>query len=350
VDWKRAIGCATPAFSSEGDLFMAVRDIAIIGATGRQGGGLARAILADDTGAFAVRAVTRHPGSERARHLAKLGAEVVEADLDDEPSLRAAFAGAYGAYVVTDFFADIAGLPSSPAEQGQIRAERELSQAVNAAIAAHETGLRHVIWSTEVDTRAHFDRSGSQVPRTEGGYATPHLDAKAEANALFTGLGVPVTFLQPTFYYESLLSGMLAQNADGEPELLLPIADSRLALIAAEDIGRIALAIFRHPEYIGRTVSVAGAHASGEEIAEMISEAVGEKAHYRPLTWEQFRSLPFWSVVTAANAFQYFTEAERDVLARHDLAGSRQLNPAMQPLDTWLRAHSAELLPGPHPT
>ena len=324
---------------------MAVRDIAIIGATGQQGGGLARAILADDTGAFAVRAVTRHPGSERARHLRKLGAEVVEADLDDEQSLRAAFAGAYGAYVVTDFFADIAGQPPSPAEQGQARAARELTQAANAASAAHETGLRHVVWSTAEDTRVHFSQPGSHVPRTEGGYATPHLDAKAEANALFTGLGVPVTFLQPVYYYESLLRGMLARNADGEPELLLPIAGSRLALIAAEDIGRIALAIFRHPEYIGRTVSVAGTHASGEEIAAMISEAAGDKVHYHPLTWEQFRSLPFWSGVTAANAFQYFAETEQDFLARHDLAGSRQLNPAIQPLDAWLRAHRAELLP-----
>ena len=326
-----------------------MRDIAVIGATGHQGGGLARAILADDTGAFAVRAVARHPGSERARRLAELGAEVVQADLDDEPSLHAAFAGAYGAYVVTDFFADIAGQPSSPAEQGQIRAERELTEAAHAAIAAHETGLRHVIWSTLEDTRVHFNRPGSQVPRTEGGYATPHMDAKAEANALFTGLEVPVTFLQPVFYYESLL-GMLRRNANGEPELFLPIAGSRLPLIAAEDIGGIALGIFQHPEYIGRTVSVAGTRASGEEIAAMISDALGEKVYYRPLTWEQFRSLPIWSAVTAANAFQYLAETERDVLARHDLAGSRQLNPAMQPLDAWLRAHRAELLPGPHPT
>jgi hypothetical protein len=102
-----------------GDLFMAVRDIAAIGATGHQGG-LARAIMADDTGAFAARAVTRRPDSEPARKLAKLGAEVVQADLGDEPSLHAAFAGAYGAYVVTDFFGAVPGGSSSPAEEGQI--------------------------------------------------------------------------------------------------------------------------------------------------------------------------------------------------------------------------------------
>jgi uncharacterized protein YbjT (DUF2867 family) len=157
---------------------------------------------------------------------------------------------------------------------------------------------------------------------------------------LFAWLGVPVIFLQLQ---------MLIRNADGEPELIVPIADSRLALIAAEDIGRSALAIFWQPEYIGRTVSIAGAHARGAEIAAMISDAVGENVRYRPFTWEQFRAVPVWSAVTAANAFQYFAETEKDLLARHDLASSRELNPAMQPLDAWLRAHRAELLPGQRP-
>ena len=80
---ESTVGRVARAFSSDGSAFMAVRDIAVIGATGHQGGGLARAILAGDTGAFAVRAVTRHPGSERARQLAKRGAQVVQADLDD---------------------------------------------------------------------------------------------------------------------------------------------------------------------------------------------------------------------------------------------------------------------------
>jgi uncharacterized protein YbjT (DUF2867 family) len=78
--------------------------IAVVGATGAQGGGLARAILADPGGGFAARALTRDPSSENATALAALGAEVVRADLDDQASVRAAFQGAYGAYCVTNFW------------------------------------------------------------------------------------------------------------------------------------------------------------------------------------------------------------------------------------------------------
>jgi hypothetical protein len=79
--------------------------IAIVGATGVQGGGLLSAIMADPGGPFTARALTRNTGSDRARALASQGAEVIEADLDDEISLRRAFDGAYGAYVVTNFWA-----------------------------------------------------------------------------------------------------------------------------------------------------------------------------------------------------------------------------------------------------
>ena len=79
--------------------------IAVVGATGAQGGGLVRAILADPNGGFAARALTRDVNSEKAKELAKLGAEVVAADVDDEASLRGRSRGAYGAYCVTFFWA-----------------------------------------------------------------------------------------------------------------------------------------------------------------------------------------------------------------------------------------------------
>ncbi|PAZ12892.1 hypothetical protein CLM62_27530 [Streptomyces sp. SA15] len=123
------------------------------------------------------------------------------------------------------------------------------------------------------------------------------------------------------------------------------MADSKLALIAAEDMGRTAFAVFRNPDvHIGRTVSVAGAHASGAELAALISDVIGETVHYRPFAWDQFRSLPFWTAVTAGNAFPYFAENERDLPARRDLDESRRLNHAMEPLDAWLRSHRAGLL------
>jgi len=78
--------------------------IAVVGATGAQGGGLVRAILRDAEGHFRVRAITRDSNSEKAQQLASLGAEVVAADVDDENSLKRAFEGADGAYCVTFYW------------------------------------------------------------------------------------------------------------------------------------------------------------------------------------------------------------------------------------------------------
>src|SRR5262245_9520827 len=102
--------------------------IAIAGATGAQGGGLARAILNDPDGGFAVRALTRDPGSEKARALARLGAEVVKADIGNDDDLARAFDGAHGAFCVTFFWDHF-----SP--------EREAAEAGAMARAAKQTGL-----------------------------------------------------------------------------------------------------------------------------------------------------------------------------------------------------------------
>jgi uncharacterized protein YbjT (DUF2867 family) len=101
--------------------------IAVVGATGVQGGGLARAILADPDGGSALRALTRQPDSDNSKALAAAGAEVVKADLDDEASLAAAFQGAYGAYCLTNFWE-------------YFSADKEIAQAENMAKAAKETG------------------------------------------------------------------------------------------------------------------------------------------------------------------------------------------------------------------
>ncbi|MDH4348720.1 MAG: NmrA family NAD(P)-binding protein, partial [Gemmatimonadota bacterium] len=114
--------------------------IAVVGATGAQGGGLVRAILNDKHGEFAVRAITRDAGSTKAKELAALGAEVVSASVDDIESLKRAFAGAYGAFCVTFFWDHF-----SP--------EKEMAHARNMALAAKHAGLQHVIWSTLEDTR-----------------------------------------------------------------------------------------------------------------------------------------------------------------------------------------------------
>ncbi|MGB5675454.1 MAG: NmrA family NAD(P)-binding protein, partial [Gemmatimonadota bacterium] len=161
--------------------------IAVLGATGAQGGGLVRAIMEDTAGGFTARALTRNPDSEKARELAALGAEVVAVDVDDAQSLKAAFEGAYGAFCVTFFWEHF-----SP--------EKELEQVRSMVEAARSNGLKHVIWSTLEDTRNWVPLSDDRMPTLQGKYKVPHFDAKGEANAFFTEAGVPTTFLQTSFY------------------------------------------------------------------------------------------------------------------------------------------------------
>src|SRR5687767_13647785 len=140
------------------------KTIAVVGATGGQGGGLVRAILADPQGPFTVRAITRSASSERARLLAEAGAEVVEADLGDEASLRKAFDGAYGAFVVTNFWESFS-------------AKVELAQAAAAAAAVKAAGVHHVIWSTLEDTRKHLPVDSDRYPTLDG-YTVPRSEER----------------------------------------------------------------------------------------------------------------------------------------------------------------------------
>ncbi|MGI0150129.1 MAG: NmrA family NAD(P)-binding protein [Thermoplasmata archaeon] len=166
--------------------------IAVVGATGAQGGGLTRAVLADPNGGFAVRALTRDPNGDKAKDLAKIGAEVVAANVDDVESMKKAFKGAHAAYCVTFFWDHF-----SP--------DREKAQAHNMAVAAKDAGLNHVIWSTFEDVRKSIPLSDNRMPTLQGKYKVPHFDAKAEANTYFTELGFPVTFLLTSFYWDNLI-------------------------------------------------------------------------------------------------------------------------------------------------
>ena len=131
------------------------KTIAVVGATGAQGGSLARAVLADPSGEWAVRAITRNVDGDAARELAAAGAEVVRADLDDVESLRQAFDGAYGAFCVTNFWEHFSGA-------------KEVEQAQNLAEAARAAGVQHVVWSTLDDTHDYLPAGDTRMPRLQG--------------------------------------------------------------------------------------------------------------------------------------------------------------------------------------
>src|SRR4026208_1933699 len=125
--------------------------IAVVGATGVQGGGLARAILADPSSGLSVRAITRDPSKDNAKALAAKGAEVVSANLDDVESLKKASAGAHGVFGVTNCWEHFS-------------AEKEKAQAKNIAEAAKAAGVKHVVWSTLEDTRKWMKPHHTRTP------------------------------------------------------------------------------------------------------------------------------------------------------------------------------------------
>ena len=302
------------------------KTIAVVGATGGQGGGLVRAILADPGGGFRVRALTRDPATEQARSLAGMGAEVVAADLDDEASLARALQGVHGAYFVTFFWAHF-----SP--------ERELAQARNMARAARSAGVRHAIWSTLEDTRRWVPLSDDRMPTLMGRYKVPHFDAKGEADRFFTDLGVPTTFMLTSFFWENFIHfGMGPQRApDGTLAITLPMGDSKLPGIAAEDIGKCAYGIFRQgAAAVGQTIGVAGEHLSGAQMAALLGSAIGKAVGYNAVTPEQYRGLGFPGAEDLGNMFQFNRDFERDFCAARDLAVARRLNPALQTFPDWL--------------
>ena len=307
--------------------------IAVFGATGAQGGGLARAILADRAGEFAVRAVTRNPGSDAAKALAAAGAEVVSANMDDAASVQHAMQGAFGAFCVTNFWEHFS-------------TERELAQAKAMADGAAAAGLKHVIWSTLEDTRAFFPADGKRMPVLMGRYNVPHFDAKGEANALFTSK-VPTTLLYTSFYWDNLIHfGMGPKKGpDGVLAFTLPMADKRLSGIAAEDIGKCARGIFREGAvHVGKSVGIAGEHLTGAQMAAELTKALGQPVRYNAVTPEQYRGFGFPGAEDLGNMFQFYAEFEEYFCGARSLEESRALNPELQSFDDWL-AHNASRIP-----
>ena len=311
----------------------AAKIIAVTGATGAQGGGLIRTILAHPEGGFSARAITRDPSSEKAKALAALGVEVVQGDLDDEASLVDAFAGAYGAYCVTNFWEHF-----SPA--------KENTQAANLARAAKTAGVSHVIWSTLEDVRKWVPLSDDRMPTLMDHYKVPHFDGKGESNHFFTDAGVPTTFLNTSFYWDNLIYfGMGPKpGEDGTLAITFPLGDAKLAGIAAGDIGGCAYGIFvAGSEMIGKTVGIAGGHLSGQEMAASLSKALGKEVRYNAVSPAVYRTFGFPGAEDLGNMFQFNAAFSDEYCAARDLGASRKLNPDLHTFDKWLEENVAKI-------
>lgn len=308
--------------------------IAIVGATGAQGGSLARAILSDSNSKFAVRALTRDVNSDKAKALAELGAEIVSANVDDPDSLIRAFEGAYGAFCVTFFWEHF-----SP--------EKEQQHARNMAEAAKSAEVSHVIWSSLDDTRNWIPLDDDRMPTLMGKFKVPHFDAKGESNSFFTDLGLPVTILNTSFYWENMIYFGVGpkKGPDGKLVLTLPMGDAKLPSISSEDIGKCAYGIFKNSnKYIGQTIGIAGEHLTGSQFAKSLTKALGEEVQYNAIEPSVYRSFGFPGAEDMGNMFQFKRDFEKVYCESRDLNVSRSLNPSLQSFDTWL-TRNKDLIP-----
>jgi uncharacterized protein YbjT (DUF2867 family) len=294
---------------------------------------LVQAILDDESGEFAARAITRNASSEKARALKARGVEVVEADMNDPASLERAFAGAFGAFCITNYWETF-----SP--------EREKEQARNQAQAAKAAGVKHAIWSTLEDTRNWVPLDDDRMPTLMENYKVPHFDGKGEADELFAEEGPPTTNLLTSFYWDNLIHfGMGPQKGeDGEFYFNLPMGQAKLPGIAAQDIGRAALSIFKGgEEFAGRTMGIAGEHLTGAQMADVLTSELGRPIQYNAISFDVYRSLGFEGADDMGNMFQFKHDFEDYFCGARSIDRTKALNPQLQSFRDWVRANKERI-------
>jgi uncharacterized protein YbjT (DUF2867 family) len=252
--------------------------IAVIGATGQQGGGVVRALQA--SGQFKVRALTRNPDKHR-----ELAEEVVEADLGKPETLKAAFDGAHGVFLVTNF---------------QEAGSDERKQATAAISAAKDAGVKHLIWSTLPNVEAISD----------GKFTVPHFTGKAQVDRLVKDGGFEnYTFVIAPFYYQNLAGAIGAhKQPDGSMGWALPL-DPTLRVIHMGDInelGDIVAGAFAHPDEAGNGeyLPLVGDFMSFNEIVETLNRE-GHNFSYKQVPKESFASA-FPGANEIAEMFSYW--------------------------------------------
>lgn len=278
------------------------RIIAVVGATGQQGGAVARNLLA--SGDWAVRALVRDPASDAASALADAGAELVQADLDAPETLTAAFSGAHGVYSVQTFM-------------GPDGIDGEIRQGKAVADAAQAAGVSHLVYAS--------------IDGSERDSGVPHFESKYVIEQHIDSLGIPATMLRLVAFMDNFGTYSAPPLVDGEIVVAWPPkSDTRIQLIAAEDIGVIAAKVFADPErFIGEKVKVAGDELSMTEIAEAFAKVTGTPARYEESDIEQVRAYS----EDLAHMYEFFEHKG----FRADLDEVRTLHPGVRTLEDWIR-------------
>lgn len=274
------------------------RLIAVAGATGQQGGAVARALLA---GGWRVRAITRDPRSPAAEALKSAGAEVVRADLEVTESLGDAVDRADGVFSVQNFWTS--------------GVDAEIRQGCNLAKAASLCGVRHFIYSSV----------GGAERRT----GIAHFESKWRIEQFIDELGLPATVLRPVFFMENLRE-LALRRMIRHGILSLPLPRHRaLQMIAVADIGSFAALAFGDPDtYVGRRLEIASDELSPAEITRVLGEAVNRRVRYLPMPLIAARLAMGKDM---ADMFRWFNTDGY----RADIPALRETHPGLRDLATW---------------
>ncbi|XP_011374770.1 nmrA-like family domain-containing protein 1 [Pteropus medius] len=288
--------------------------VVVFGATGAQGGSVARTLLEDGT--FRVRAVTRDPGQKAARELRLQGVEVVQGDQDDEASIELALTGAHATFIVTNYWENCSQ-------------EQEVKQGKRLADVAKRLGLHYVVYSGLENIKK----------LTAGRLAAGHFDGKGEVEEYFRDIGVPMTSVRLPFYFENLLSFLPQKAPDGKSYLLsLPMGDAPMDGMSVSDLGPVVLSLLKMPEeYIGQNLGLSTCRHTVEEYAALLSKHTGKAVHDAKTTPEDYERLGFPGARDLANMFRFYAlKPDRNIEL------TLRLNPKARTLDQWLEQHKGD--------
>ncbi len=292
------------------------KTILVTGATGGQGGSVARFLLAEGT--FKVRCLTRNPNSDKAVALANAGAEIVQGDLTNPASLTAAVDGCYGVFGVTNYWEHF---------------DKEYEQGRNLVDAVAAGGIEHFVFSSLPDPKKVGDDN----------HHIPHFEYKAKLEDQIRQLGLKATFVHVAFYYENFTSFFPPRKLDnGDLGFGFPQGDTKLAGVAVEDIGGVVARIFDDPEkFMGRVVGIVGDDITPAQYAETLSQVLDQKVVYNYIPRDVFASFGFPGADDLAAMFDLNRLYIKERTA--DLEESRALYPKIRSFEEWAKANRENL-------
>ena len=275
--------------------------VAVVGATGQQGGATAQALLSADV---SVRALVRNPDKPAAQALAAAGAQLVIADFDDPASLQTAFEGISRVFAMTT-------MTSGRGTAG------EINDGILIADAAKAAAVEHFVYSSVGGAERHT--------------GIPHFESKRRVEEHIENLGLPSTFVRPTFFYDNLLSQSPAPE-DGTIVVRLPMPDGvPLQMVAVNDIGAVAAAVLIDPSRVpAGAVEIAGDELTGSQIADVFGRRAGLPARFEALPPaaagdDDLRAMFSWFATPPSY--------------RADRALTAELDPHLQTFEQWLAQH-----------